>query len=244
MDDCALYNGKKVDLRKKMTEIVEGMNKVNGFVGLVSIPRYKTPLDISKLPKATTLQDFNSKAKSNEVSPFFEKTGFRDPFMIAYSSGTSGMPKCIVHSIGGALLSSAKEGLLHKSETSDSVILQYTTTGWIMYFSAIMGLFAGARVILYDGSPFQPDITIFMKIMAEQQVTTLGTSPRWMAEVQKNNIVPKDLVDLSRLRMVTSTGMVLGDRQFEWFYDIAFPKQVHLGNLSGGTDIVSMKAIL
>lgn len=235
MDDWAVYNGKTVDLRSKMAEILEGMKPVKEFSGMVSMPRFRQAADISKLPKTQALSTFISKATSKE--PFFEQTDFSDPFLIAYSSGTTGMPKCIVHSNGGALISSAKEGVFHREIGPNSVSLQYTTTGWIMWLSSTMSLLPGARVILYDGSPFQPDLTTFIKILGEQKVTKLGTSPRWMSEMQKNNIVPQKVTDLSNLKMVTSTGMVLSDQLFEWFYDVGFPKHVHLANISGGTDI-------
>ena len=101
-----------------------------------------------------------------------------------------------------------------------------------------MNLLGGARVILYDGSPFQPDLKTFVRMIGEQKVTKLGTSPRWMHEMQKNNISPKQVTDLSSLELVTSTGMVLSDQLFEWFYDVGFPAHVQLGNISGGTDLV------
>jgi acetoacetyl-CoA synthetase len=235
MDDFAVYNGKRVDLRQKMTEITEGMKGVSEFSGTVSMPRFKQPIDITSIPQTQTLSQFTSKATTGE--PEFGKTSFSDPFYIAYSSGTTGTPKCITHA-GGALLSSLKELKLHREMTPDDVALQYTTTGWIMYFGSVMGLLAGSRVILFDGSPFQPDITTFIKLLGDQKVTMLGTSPRWMLEVQKNGIVPKDVADLSNLKHVVSTGMVLSDQQFEWFYDVGFPKHVHLANISGGTDLV------
>jgi len=200
------------------------------------MPRFSQPADISQLPKTQTLATFLSKATSK--IPEFEQTAFHDPFFIAYSSGTTGTPKCIVHSIGGATLSVAKEGKLHGEMNAKSVALQYTTTGWIMYFSSVMNLLGGARVILYDGSPFQPDLKTFIRMIGEQKVTKLGTSPRWMHEMQKNGIVPKDVADLSSLKIVTSTGMVLSDQLFEWFYDVGFPSHVHLANISGGTDLV------
>jgi acetoacetyl-CoA synthetase len=109
--------------------------------------------------------------------------------------------------------------------------------GWIMYFSSIVNLLPGARVILYDGSPFQPDPSTFIKLIGSQKVTKLGISPRWMTEIQKNKLIPKDITDLSNLKVVTSTGMALSNQLFEWFYDIGFPKHVHLANISGGTDI-------
>lgn len=236
MDDFAIYNGKKVDLRHKMTEISNGMKDIPEFVGVVSLPRFKEAADISAVPRTQTLSHYVSKAKS--TAPEFVQVEFRDPFFIAYSSGTTGTPKCIVHSVGGALISSAKEMVFHRELTKDSVALQYTTTGWIMYFCSVMGLLPGSRVVLYDGSPFQPDLTTFIKMIGDQKVTTLGTSPRWMNELHQNGIAPKEVTDLSSLKVVTSTGMVLSDQLFEWFYDIGFPKHVHLANISGGTDIV------
>jgi acetoacetyl-CoA synthetase len=236
MDDFAIYNGKKVDLREKMAQIVDGMKAVKEFKGMISMPRFSRPVDISKIPVTQTLETYLLKGSSKGVE--FENTTFQDPFLIAYSSGTTGTPKCIVHSIGGAVLSSAKEGKLHREMTPETVALQYTTTGWIMYYASVTNLLVGARVILYDGSPFQPDLKTFVRILGEQKVTMLGTSPRWMHELQKNGISPREVTDLSNLKIVTSTGMVLSDQLFDWFYDVGFPKHTHLANISGGTDLV------
>lgn len=238
MDDFAIYNGKRFDLRPKMTDIVNGMKDVHEFAGMISMPRFKQPVDVSGVPHTQTLASYLQKATSD--TPDFERMAFHDPFLIAYSSGTTGSPKCIVHSIGGAMLSSAKEGRLHRDQNEDCVSLQYTTTGWMMYFSSVMQMLPGARVVLYDGSPFQPDLETFVKLAGKQKVTKLGISPRWMWEMQKNGVRPKDVTDLSNLKVVTSTGMVLSDQLFEWFYDVGFPKHVHLANISGGTDLVSL----
>ncbi|TGO15124.1 hypothetical protein BTUL_0044g00630 [Botrytis tulipae] len=235
MDDWTVYNGKTVDLREKMIAIVHGMKDVKEFKGMISMPRFQTPSDITHIPRTQNLSTYLSKSTYQTLT--FAKTAFHDPFFIAYSSGTTGTPKCIVHSIGGAALSAAKEGILHLETGPHCTVLQYTTTGWIMYFSSISNLLTGCRLVLYDGSPFQPDLTNFVKLLGKLKVTHFGTSPRWMAEMQKNGIVPKDVTDLSSLHTVTSTGMVLSDQIFEWFYDVGFPKTVHLANISGGTDI-------
>lgn len=122
-------------------------------------------------------------------------------------------------------------------------MLQYTTTGWIMYLSAINGLLHGARSVLYDGSPFQPDLKAFIRLMGDQKITNLGVSPRYFHELQKNEIAPRDVTNLSSLRAVTSTGMVLKEQLSEWFYDTGFPMHVQLANISGGTDIAGCFAL-
>jgi acetoacetyl-CoA synthetase len=106
-----------------------------------------------------------------------------------------------------------------------------------MYLVSIQCLLTGSRSILYDGSPFTPSPTTLLRTVSEQRVTDFGTSPRYLHELQKHSIAPKTLVDLSALKSVITTGMVLSDNLFEWFYDAGFPPLVHLRNISGGTDL-------
>jgi acetoacetyl-CoA synthetase len=106
-----------------------------------------------------------------------------------------------------------------------------------MYLVSVQSLLYGSRSILYDGSPLTPSPTTLLTILSEQHVTDFGTSPRYLHELQKLSVAPRDLFDLSSLRAVCSTGMVLSDSLFNWFYDTAFPKSVHLANISGGTDL-------
>jgi acetoacetyl-CoA synthetase len=238
MDDAALYNGKVVDLREKMAEIVDGLKGCSEFTGVVAIPRFSEAKDVSKVPKAETMASFLGRAASRPPPPFV-LVGFNEPLLICYSSGTTGTPKAIVHSAGGLMLNYFKEGRLHEEQGPDTVGLQYTTTGWIMYVASAGQLLFGSRAVMYDGSPFQPDVGVLVRILGEQKVTKFGTSPRWMLELAKRGLSPREMADLSSLRIVTSTGMVLSDQLFEWFYDNGFPPHVHLSNISGGTDIVS-----
>jgi len=240
VDDAALYNGKIVDLRTKMGEISRGMEGVKEFKGLVSVPRYTDVKDISSLPKTITLEKYLKKGEG-DAALRFERVGFMDPFLIVYSSGTTGIPKCIVHSVGGVLISRQKEARLHSDLGPDTVYLQYTTTGWIMYLTAVSVLQHGARAVLYDGSPFQPDLTTFVRLLGDQRVTDLGISPRYLQTLASANppVLPRQITDLGTLRSVSSTGMVLSDSLFEWFYDCAFPPSVQLCNISGGTDIAA-----
>jgi acetoacetyl-CoA synthetase len=249
VDDWALYNGRKIDLREKIGEIVKGMQGIDEFEAVISVPRTQNqPLDVSRLAKVETWASFLA-AANGDKSLRFERVGFNDPFIIVYSSGTTGMPKCIVHSVGAVLLNGKKEADLHRDtglrDPDDMCLLQYTTTGWIMYLTACASLVNACRTILYDGSPFQPDLKMFLQLASSQKVTDLGISPRYLSTLAmaKPPVLPRDVVNLSHLRRVISTGMVLSEAQFEWFYDHAFPAHVQLSNISGGTDIAACFAM-
>lgn len=170
MDDFAVYNGKTVDLRAKMKDIVLGMRSIPEFQGVVVQPRFLSePADIGSVPKAIKLASYLEKAGPGNERLEFERVEFRDPFLVVYSSGTTGQPKCIVHSVGGVLMNAHKEGGLHMELGPDSVGLQYTTTGWIMYLSAVQALLLGTRAVLYDGSPFVPDVTTLVRLVAQER---------------------------------------------------------------------------
>ena len=236
MEDWAVYNQKRIDLRPKMKELVEGMKHISNFRGIISQARFpNAPADISSVPNCQTWDTFISKAMSS--TSVFEQLEFCAPMVIVYSSGTTGQPKCIVHAVGGVVLNGHKESTLHRCVDHTSTQLQYTTTGWIMYMSSVQLLLMGARLIMYDGSPFAPDMENFIRLVGEQNVTHLGVSPRYMQTLQMNNISPKQVTNLSHLQFVTSTGMVLADALFEWFYDAGFPPSTQLCNISGGTDL-------
>jgi acetoacetyl-CoA synthetase len=240
-DDWAVYNGKTVDLRPKMQEIVDGMSGISEFHGMVSMPRWQDkPEDITLVPRTELLSTFlQAAAEKKELS--FERMAFGDPFLIVYSSGTTGMPKCIVHGIGGILINNKKEGKLHRDMSSSSTVLQYTTTGWIMYLVSCSSMIHGSRAVLYDGSPFQPEPKAILRLLESQRVTDFGTSPRYMQTLATAHppIYPREVANLSALRRVTSTGMVLSEPQFHQFYSEAFPAHVHLSNISGGTDLAA-----
>ncbi|KAF2483322.1 hypothetical protein BDY17DRAFT_251143 [Neohortaea acidophila] len=243
VDDWAVYNGKTVDLRPKMKELEAGMKGISEFKGLISLPRWQgKAADVSGVPRCETFANLLREAKGDKTLTF-ERIGFMDPFLIVYSSGTTGMPKCITHAGGAVALNAQKEGNLMRNygsfEPEDLLTLQYTTTGWIMYLASCIAMIAGCRLVFYDGSPFQPDIKTFVKLWGDLRVSNLGLSPRYFQTLAtaKPPVNPRDVTDLSNLRGVTSTGMVLSDVQFEWFYDEAFPPHTLLENIAGGTDL-------
>lgn len=241
-DDVAVYNGRTADLRDKIAQVVEGLSACKGFLGAVVIPRFEQAKDVSAIPRAETWEAFLARA-AGDKTPEFVRIAFHEPFLICYSSGTTGMPKAIVHSVGGVMINYFKEGGLHEGLGPGEVTMQYTTVGWIMYVANVFILMFGGRTVMYDGSPFQPDARILIKVAEREGVTKLGVSPRWMGELVRGGIAPREMADLGKLRVVTCTGMVLSDQLFEWFYDVGFPAHVQLGNISGGTDIVSLSVV-
>ncbi|KAL4913828.1 hypothetical protein BDW62DRAFT_191748 [Aspergillus aurantiobrunneus] len=241
-DDAAVYNGKHIDLRPKITDVVNGLNDIVEFKNIVTLPRFPgRPVNVTGVPKTQPLEQLLATAPSDKLE--FVRVGFRDPFLVAFSSGTTGKPKPIVHGVGGYILNANKEARLNRSHGPNSVTLQYTTTGWIMYMSAISGLLFGGRTILYDGSPFIPGPNILIHLLGKYKVTHFGTSPRYLHEMRKNNISPRNVEDLSNLAIVTSTGMVLPESLAEWFYDHGFPARAQLANISGGTDLAACLAL-
>ncbi|KAG4429235.1 hypothetical protein IFR05_015284 [Cadophora sp. M221] len=235
MDDFAIYNGALVDLRGKMKEIVHELSGTDSFQGIIVQARFGSVSDLAEIPRSQTFEQFQSCWETENLR--FAQMDFADPVSLSFSSGTTGKPKCIVHSTGGIILSTKKEGHLHHGIGPNSVCLQYTATGWAMYMNSILSLMLGARVIMYDGSPFKPDLETFIRLIGDQRVTFLGISPRYMFELQKNDIAPREVTDLSSLQVVISTGMVLSDRLFEWFYDVGFPSTTQLANCGGATDV-------
>ena len=238
VDDYAVYRGHKIDLRPRIAEIVAGLKHVSEFQGVVAQARFLgSPASVSSIDMCQTWAMFVAKVQTSQL--IFEAMDFSDPMIILYSSGTSGQAKCIVHSVGGIVLSGHKESTLHRSVDYTCTQLQFTTTSWMMYLSAVQLMLTGARIIMFDGHPFTPEATTLLRLVSNEKATHFGISPRYLQTLQENSIVPRDLFDISSLKVVTSTGMILPESLFEWFYDVGFPPSVALANISGGTDIVA-----
>ncbi|KAI0786787.1 acetoacetate-CoA ligase [Abortiporus biennis] len=238
-DTEVVYASKTFDLLPKVSQVAREL--VNfGLQNIVLLPSTKSGQYVPvrsdmKIPKSISLDGF---LKTGEGDPLtFEQLPLSHPLFILYSSGTTGPPKCIVHSQGGIILQAKKEYVLGYGMTIHDAHFQYTTTGWMMWNSMINALMCGARIICYDGSPFSPDLRTFLKRLDALGATIFGTGPRFLAEMKAQGIEPLKLAPFNNLRSLFSTGAVLTAPMFEWTQN-AFP-DVYLISGSGGTDICS-----
>ncbi|KAF4620739.1 hypothetical protein D9613_000498 [Agrocybe pediades] len=231
------YAGKTINHLAKVSEVVQDLSS-QGLERAILLPSRISgkELEISNMSKGMTLSQFLKTADERPL--VFEQLPANQPLYILYSSGTSGKPKCIVHSAGGVLLNTKKDVKMGYNLTSEDTYFQYTTTGWMMWTFMLTGLACGARLILYDGSPFHPDLKTYLRLISEQGVTTLGTSPRFLAEVQGRGIKPQEIGSFEALRVMKVTGAIFTPPMFEWTQE-AFGKHIHLASVSGGTDICS-----
>jgi acetoacetyl-CoA synthetase len=180
-------------------------------------------------------------ASAPEEDPGFARLPFDHPLFIMFSSGTTGLPKCMVHSAGGTLLQHLEEHQLHCDLGPGDRFFYFTTCGWMMWNWLVSGLASGAAVMLYDGHPLKPATTVW-DYAADEKFTVLGTSAKWVAACEKAGLRPVDSHDLESLRAVLSTGSPLSPESFDWVYD-AVKSDLQLSSISGGTDIISCFAL-
>ena len=166
----------------------------------------------------------------------FAQLPFDHPLYILFSSGTTGVPKCIVHSAGGALLKVMTEQQLHVGLTPEDRLFYFTTCGWMMWNWLITGLSSGATLLLYDGSPFYPNERAIFDLAVEEGMTIFGTSAKYIDAVKKTGWRPCDTHDLSKVHTMMSTGSPLAPESFDFVYD-GIKQDIHLASVSGGTDI-------
>ncbi|ROO25105.1 acetoacetate--CoA ligase [Salinisphaera orenii] len=177
-------------------------------------------------------------AAGRSARPSFAALDFEQPVYILFSSGTTGVPKCIVHGAGGALMQHSKELLLHADIHRDDVFFYFTTCGWMMWNWLVSGLLTGATLVLYDGNPGHPDLDVLWALAEREGITHFGTSAKFLAGCRNADLAPGRDHDLSALRVLLSTGSPLLPPDFDWVYE-AVRSDVLLGSISGGTDLVS-----
>ena len=225
------YNGKEVNITKKVIDVVKSLPSLKRVI-IAPLLTIKIDYDTDKFIDYRTIQKKHSR---QEI--LFEPLGLDDPLYIMFSSGTTGKPKCIVHSNGGILLKHLVELGLHSNAKEKSKVFYFTTCGWMMWNWLVSGLLLKSTIYLYDGSPFFPNPEILWNYVDSEKINFMGVSAKYIDALSKENINIIHKYDLSDLKTIGSTGSPLVHESFDYIYK-NLKKDVSVASLSGGTDIV------
>jgi acetoacetyl-CoA synthetase len=225
------YAGKTLDC---MATVRAVKKKIASIERVVLVPYSNERPALDTIDDAVAFADFGNA----DAQLSFEQLPFEHPAFILYSSGTTGVPKCIVHSAGGALLQQMKEHMLHSDMGPDDRFFYYTTCGWVMWNALASGLATGATIVLFDGAPLQPDPRVLWRMAHDERITIFGTSPRFLVGCEQAQIRPRREFELSALRTIISTGAPLNPPSYRYVYREVKP-DVLLASITGGTDLMA-----
>ncbi|MBH90648.1 MAG: acetoacetate--CoA ligase [Candidatus Marinimicrobia bacterium] len=227
--DYYQYNGKKINILNKIPEILKKIKSIKEVIVFPYFNKFDNKIN-------SKYYDFYSVLKGSKKDLIFKKFDFNHPLFILYSSGTTGVPKCITHGAGNVLLEHNKEFSLHCNIFDKDKIFYYTTTGWMMWNWLVGGLALGASVYLYDGSPSYPNKDSLIKFCDEEKINFFGVSAKYIDFLKKEKLNFSNL-DFKDLKIIASTGSPLVKESFEYIYK-NLKRDVHLSSISGGTDVV------
>ncbi|WP_104402232.1 acetoacetate--CoA ligase [Vibrio penaeicida] len=221
------FAGKNHDMRNKNQALSEHLDSLKQVCQI----EY---LNLPPLTGSISWTEVNKRFSPKEIE--YCQVGFNEPLFILYSSGTTGKPKCITHSVGGTLLNHKKEHQLHCDIKAEERVFYYTTCGWMMWNWHVSALASGATLVVFDGSPVYPNEGVLWDISHRSGVSLFGTSAKYLAALEKNAYSPKQNFNLSAVRTLCSTGSALYPEQFDYVYQ-HIGQDIHLASISGGTDI-------
>ncbi|HLL27017.1 MAG TPA: acetoacetate--CoA ligase [Xanthobacteraceae bacterium] len=228
------YAGKRIEIADKLKTIAGNLPTASP---VVIVPYLSEAAAVAKkVPRAVDFETFLAPFSPKPVA--FERLPFDHPIYILYSSGTTGVPKCIVHCAGGILLQHLKEHRLNCGVRPGERLFYFTTLGWMMWNWLVTGLASEATLCLYDGSPFAPDAGVLFRYIEEEKINVFGTSAKFIDAMKKSELEPKRKFDLSAMRVLLSTGSPLAPESFDFVYQMIKP-DVHLASMSGGTDLAA-----
>lgn len=225
------YAGKTLDCRPILQEVLDHLPSVENVV----ISNY---LNAGDPPEMRAITHTFEKLAARNAELEFTAVSFDHPLFIMFSSGTTGPPKCIVHSVGGTLLQHLKEHQLHTDIHAGDRVFYYTTCGWMMWNWLLSALASGASLILYDGAPLHPSPAVLWQLAADEEITIFGTSARYLSALEKRGYTPADDFSFPKLRAILSTGSPLAPSSFDFVYR-QVKQDVMLASIAGGTDLIS-----